>query len=259
VVVVERPMTRLAVRSPARGEAVLALAERTAGLLEALERSSDLSDVLRLDQQAGALGALARAARLSLAEQNHLAATRVRIQHRAGTLLRELASEPRPGRAKRARGRGPLRPQLPPGVLREHGVTGQESSYWQALAALPIDEVTRRLDELMAANLEVTSAEFYRRGRASLRKDRNSRIGASPAELRLRAALTNLARIRTLTTLVERDLAEKIARRLRDLDVFERSRSDLTTVVATCLSCGRERVGAAHRCACGGAWVSALR
>jgi hypothetical protein len=240
-------------------EAVQALAQRNAGLLAELERVDGLDHVMRIHQQASALTALARAARVGLEQQNQLAATRVRVQHRAGTMLRELASEPRPGRAKRPRGKAPLRPQLPRGVLRQHGISGQESSIWQALASLDIDDVVRRMDELSANAQEITTSEFYRRGRAALRR-RTSRLGASPAELRLRAALANLTRVRALTTVAERELGEKIARRLRGWGVLAPGRADLTTVVATCLCCGRERADRfARRCTCGGAWVSALR
>lgn len=239
----------------------LAVEHKNTMLLAELECADGLDDVLRIHEQAGALSALARAARLSLEQQNQLAATRVRVQHRAGTLLRELASESRPGRARRSRGRtkAPLRSQLPPGVLRQHGISGQESSLWQALASLPIDDVVRRMNELCVAGQEVTAAEFYRRGRASLRK-RSSRLDASPAELRLRAALTNLTRVRALTTVAERGLAQKIARCLQGWGVLNSAREDLTVIVAACMLCGREREAAsARRCACGGAWVPALR
>jgi hypothetical protein len=115
------------------------------------------------------------------------------------------------------------------------------------------------MDELQANAQEITTSEFYRRGRASLRK-RSSQQHASPVELRLRAALANLGRIRALTTRAERDLTAKIARRLRELGVLEPARADLGVVVAACLLCGRERApGSTHRCACGGSWVSALR
>jgi hypothetical protein len=242
-------------------DAVLALVQRNAGLLAELEHAERLENVLHLHEQASALGALARAARVGLEQQNQLAATRVRIQHRAGSLLRDLASEPRPGRAKRPRGKAQLRPQLPRGALWQHGISGQESSVWQALASLPIEDVVRRMDELQANAQEFTTSEFYRRGRASLRK-RSSRQHASPVELRLRAALANLGRIRVLTTLAEHDLAAKIARRLRDWGVLEGpSRADLTAIVAACLLCGRERAphSGTPRCACGGTWVRALR
>jgi hypothetical protein len=240
-------------------EAGLALVRRSAVLLAELERPQGLEGVLHIHEQASALSALARAARLGLEQQNQLAMTRVRVQHRAGSMLRELASEPRPGRAKRPRGQGALRPQLPRGVLRQHGISGQESSTWQALASLPLDDVVRRMDELSHSGQEITSAEFFRRGRSSLRK-RSSRLGASPVELRLRAALTNLARIRALSTLAERLLAEKIAQRLRDWGVIGPARVDLVKVVGVCLLCGREREsGSAPRCACGGTWVRALR
>jgi hypothetical protein len=267
VVIADVPTGALAVRSPARADAALALTERSAGLLEALERSRDLSDIIRLDQQAGALGALARAARLGLAEQNELAAARVRIQHKAGRMLIELATEQRPGRAKRARGGAPLRPQLPRGVLKQHGISGQESSLWQALASLPIAEVARRMDELAAAGQEITSSEFYRRGRASLRTGRSSRIGASPSELRLRAALTNVRRVRGLSTAAEHALAIKIARVLVGWGVGTTqsarcvpTRPDLERIVAACLLCGRERQSMLERrCSCGGNWTTTLR
>lgn len=238
-------------------EPALAIAVRTAGLLERLEQAQELGDVVLLNQQAGALAGLARAARVGLEQQNELAAVRVRAQHRAGTLLRQLATEHRPGRAKRSRGRtlAPLRPQLPRGVLKQHAITGEESSRWQSLASVPLGEVEARLGALQAAGVEITTSEFVRRGRASLRK-RSSRRGASPTELRLRAALTNLMRIPALTTPAERQLAEKIARRLRDWSVREAA----TGVVAVCMLCDRERQGqSARKCACGGAWVSALR
>jgi hypothetical protein len=95
---------------PTAEAAVLALVQRNDGLLVELEHAEGLESVLHLHEQASALSALARAARVGLEQQNQLAATRVRIQHRAGTLLRDLASEPRPGRAKRPRGKVQLRP-----------------------------------------------------------------------------------------------------------------------------------------------------
>jgi hypothetical protein len=261
VVIAERPPLHLAIRSPAGVEPGLAIAERTTGLLEALERSSDLADVVDLHQQASALSGLARADRLGLAEQNRVAAARVRIQHRAGTLLRQLASEHRPSRAKRARGRGPLRPQLPPGVLKWHGISGQESSVWQSIASLSLVEIERRMDELCANSQEISAAEFYRRGRTSLRRDRNSRNGASPAELRLRGALASLKRIRVLTSPSERQLAEAIAGCLRSWGLQQAStRPDLTVVVSVCLLCGRPRHSLLdHHCGvCGGAWATTL-
>jgi hypothetical protein len=243
----------------ANAEAGLALVQRSAVLLAELERTEGLESVLHLHEQASALSALARAARVGLEQQNQLAMTRVRVQHRAGSMLRQLASEPRPGRAKRPRGKAPLRSQLPRGVLREHGISGQESSQWQSLASLPIADVVRRMDELQANALEITAAEFYRRGQVSLRK-RSSRLGASPVELRLRAALTNLARIRALSTTAEAELARKIVAKLREWGVLESSRPDLLTVAKTCLLCGRDwQLGAGKRCACGGSWTSTLR
>jgi hypothetical protein len=257
-------MTALLVPSHAQAtgpasEAVLGLVQRNTGLLAELEHADGLQTVLHIHEQASALSALARAARVGLEQQNQLAATRVRIQHRAGTLLRDLAAVPRPGRAKRPRGKVPLRSQLPRGVLREHGITGQESSTWQALASVPLEDVVRRINELLATGQEITASEFYRRGRTSLRQ-RSSRVGASPAELRLRAALANISRLRALTTLAERQLASKLAARLVDLGVFAPGRADLTIVVAACLLCGREREPAsARRCRCGGSWVQTLR
>jgi hypothetical protein len=246
---------------------VLALVQRNAGLLSELEHADGLDSVLRIHEQASALSALARAARVSLEQQNQLAMTRVRVQHRAGSMLRDLSSEPRPGRAKRPRGTAPLRPQLPRGVLQQHGISGQESSAWQALASLPIAEVARRMDELAAAGQEITSSEFYRRGRASLRTGRSSRIGASPAALRLSAALANLRRIRTLTTPTERELAIKIALVLVGWGVGTTqtarcvpNRPDLERIVAACLLCGRERQSMLERrCSCGGNWTTTLR
>jgi hypothetical protein len=271
----------LATRTEAAAGPALMVAERTTLLLAALEQTRDLGEVVTLEQQAGALSGLARAARVGLEQQNGLAAARVRIQHRAGVLLQTLANDHRPGRAKHARGKAPLRPQLPAGVLHEHGISGAESSRWQAMASLPIEDVLRRLDELMAANLEVTTAEFYRRGRASLRKDRNSQVGATPVELRLRAALTNLRRVSGLSTPAEWGLARKIADCLREwqprhehqreeqrrprqehqlqAEQYLPSRTDMPEVVVSCLLCGRDRPSAlARRCACGGSWTTAL-
>jgi hypothetical protein len=272
VVIAERSITPLAVRSPAIVETALALTERTAGLLQALEQAHDLDDVLRLDQQASALSGLARAARVGLEQQNQLAATRVRIQHKAGSLLIELANAHRPWRPPRVRGKGSVRPQLPAGTLKQYSISGQESSNWQSLASLPLAEVETRLDELVTAGAEVTSSEFVRRGRASLRTDRNSRRGASPSELRLRAALTNVRRVRGLTSAAEWDLAHKIADCLRawqrqvPVQTQRRSaqappsRPDLERVIAVCLACGRDReLDFSPRCACGGAWVATLR
>jgi len=242
-------------------DAGLAVLRRNGELMAALEAAQDLGDVVHIGAEASALAGLARAAHLGLEQQNELAATRIRVQHRAGTLLRQMAAEYRPGRATRARGRTPLRPRLPDGVLAKHGVSGLESSLWQSIASLPIDDIEQRIGELIAVGQEVTSAEFYRHGRASLRK-RSSRSGASPTELRLRAVLSNLARIRALSTAVEAELARRIVGKLRELGiVLEPVRADLTTVVAMCLLCGREREHSSdRRCTCGAsAWTAALR
>jgi hypothetical protein len=256
-------MTALAVRPP-DDEAVLLLVQRSAGLLAELECAEGLEDVLQLHEQASALSALARAARVGLEQQNQISSIRIRAQHKAGTLLRSLGTEPRPGRAKRPRGRPPAhgkaaapRPQLPPGLLHEHGITGQESHVWQAIACVSIDDIVRRIDELQALGAEVTSTELYRLGRSSLRR-RSSRQGASPTELRLRAALTNLMRIRALTNRAEGELAEKIVQRLRVCGVAALSgeRADLSTIAMVCMLCGRER---GSRCQCGGAWAPAFR
>jgi hypothetical protein len=266
------PAHHISSAPPSGADPVLALVQRNDGLLAALDHAEDLDDVLQIHEQATGLSALARAARLGLVEQNQLAATRVRIQHRAGTMLRELASEPRATRAKRPRGKGPLRPQLPRGVLGRYGISGQESWLWQAMASVPIADVEHRLDELLAAgDVEVTCSEFVRLGRASLRKRRSSREGASPAALRLQAALSNLTRIPRLTTRPEFELATKIARKLCDWGVLEwrhvdspradvNARQDLNVVAAVCLLCGRERESAsARRCSCGGSWAPAWR
>jgi hypothetical protein len=135
----------LATRAPMVAEPAMLVAERSALLLDALERSHDLGEVINLDQQAGALSGLARAARLGLEQQNQLAAARVRIQYRAGSLLRELATDDRPGRARRARGKQPYRPQLPPGTLERCGINGLESSNWQAMASVPLAPTWKRV------------------------------------------------------------------------------------------------------------------
>jgi hypothetical protein len=249
--------------APKDEQPLLVLAEQTAGLLEALEQTGDLDGVVALDRRGSALTGLARAARVGLERQNEVAAARVKVQHRAGTLLRELASEYRPTRARRPRGRVPLRPSLPNGTLARYAISGEESSRWQAMASVPLAAVEARLAELCAAGQEITSAEFVRLGNASLRQGKSSRLDASPSELRLRAALCNMQRVRVLNTEREWGLAVAIRRVLQNWGVVPRSaeRVDLERVATICLACGRERLSTRERrCICGASgWTSALR
>jgi hypothetical protein len=180
------------------------LVERGQRLVGALGPDTALSDALATDRQLGGLAALARSARLDLAEQNAIAACRVRAQHRAGTQLRLLASQPRPTRAKRPRGGSKLlRPQLPPGVLASHGISGAESSSWQAIASLSLDQVERKLAELQTSGEEIPTKAFVAFRRAAMR-DRSTWITITPSERRLRSALMCLGHVTGLRTVTER-------------------------------------------------------
>ena len=234
---------------------------RLTGSVRELEQSVDLDGVVALDRRGSALAALVRTAKLELREQNRLAAARIKVQHRAGTLLCELAAEYRPTRARRARGTGPLRGQLPPGTLARYQLTGQQSSDWQGLATLSMSDIEARLNELQFAGLEIVASEFLRRGKAAKRHERSSRLAASVAELKLRAALSLVRRVSRLTTRAEWALADSIARQLVVWGVVPTptDRPDLTSIMATCLSCGRSRSAVTQRrCQCGGCWVATL-
>ena len=85
---------------------VVDLVDRLQDLEQAVGDVHDLDQVVELLQLTDGLAQLARIARRSLAEQNRVVRLRLEVAHRRGTLLRQLASQPRPGRAKGAP-RGP--------------------------------------------------------------------------------------------------------------------------------------------------------
>ena len=114
-------------------------------LEQAVADVQDLDHVVELDQLTDGMAQLARIAHRSLAERNRVVRLRLSVAHLGGVLLRRLASQPRPGRAKRPRGdTEQFRPKLPSNTLQRYGISAATSSSWQAVASLPFSDIEQR-------------------------------------------------------------------------------------------------------------------
>ncbi|MBV9600721.1 MAG: hypothetical protein JOZ87_28235 [Chloroflexi bacterium] len=216
-----------------------ALADRVLDLEQVAQAADDLDGVLAVDQLADGLAQLARISRQSLGEANRIARVRVLLAHRGGVLLRQLAEQPRPGRARQPRGDpAQFRPKLPPGTLRRYQLRGGTSSAWQSIATLRLEDIEARCRELSEAGGEVTLAEFARRGRAARRRQRKA--FSSPTETRLRWSLSVLGRVRSLTSQREIELAVRVCRLTQRWALAMGSRRlDVLTRELRCTLCGR--------------------
>lgn len=136
---------------------------------EFLAECKDLDEIKGLRDKAEALRAYAAQAKDSLAAQNAAAIIKVRAERRIGELTREMekGTAGRPGKivdnmssiSKHA-------------TLADVGLSSQDASRCEAIAAIPADEFDEAIQEAVTNQKEVTSSALQKKGRTIQRKAR---------------------------------------------------------------------------------------
>jgi hypothetical protein len=147
------------------------LLEQAAGYLAECQ---DLDEVRSIRDRAEAIRLYQRKAGDSLRAQNAAAEIKIRAERRMGELLKETPKQG-PGEYQRSHD-GTVAPRLA-----DIGITKNESSRTQAIAAVPVKEFEEVIAEAKGANAELTSQEMIVRGQ------RHQRSARKVARLRERA------------------------------------------------------------------------
>lgn len=143
----------------------LALSDKPGWLASIDAAEHALAQVERIDDAADMIAAaetakvLARNARLGREAANHAAHVSLLCQRRAGELLAEMPKAP-PGRPVENPSHDG-RDSDPP-TLAEIGVSHNESSRWQNLAAIPAEKFDKAVEQIKGAGDELTTAGLIR-------------------------------------------------------------------------------------------------
>jgi SAM-dependent methyltransferase len=120
-----------------------------------LELAASIDEVKKIRDQAEALRQYARQQKLSLEMQNRCAEIKIRAERRAGDILSDMEKHP-PGPSSGDRSHDGT--DLP--RLSDLGISKNQSSRWQSIAAIPEKDFEGRVEDIKRKNGELTSREF---------------------------------------------------------------------------------------------------
>jgi hypothetical protein len=120
-----------------------------------LELAASIDEVKKIRDQAEALRQYARQQKLSLEMQNRCAEIKIRAERRAGEILVNMDKHP-PGPPSGDRSHDGTDPPR----LSDLGISKNQSSRWQSIAAIPEKDFEGRVEEIKGKGQELTSKEF---------------------------------------------------------------------------------------------------
>lgn len=221
-----------------------------------------LPDVLALRDRAAAIRAWAATARLGLSVANEAAEVMLTAERAAGLLLLDLVASSGPSTRRDPQHAGPpARVHVPPGTLRQVGLTPKLSSQYQLLAKLPAAEFGQRVSAIKDAGKLLGHAPLLR---AAHRFVSHRGRKTTPAASLLRRALILLKDVTVIRSRDELELARQVVKIgeswalvINPPSISERP--DAIKRVTSCLLCGRGRPPSRPpTCpSCGGAWLEA--
>ena len=144
---------------------------------EWLAKADDVLDVIDLRDKAAALEYYRRASKESLESQNEAAEIKVRAERRAGEILA--------GMEKAKAGRPKKIPTTVVGIsaekLADIGLSYNESSRLQAVAAVPADEFEQYVQQQKQSGREITTTDLRRMGQRQKRvQQKHAKLAAAP-------------------------------------------------------------------------------
>lgn len=133
---------------------------KTEAARQAIEEARRVDEVKAIRDQAEAARAYAKQAKLGMEMVNAAAEIKLRAERRAGQILAEMKLRDG-GDAARARTPSTPTRELPP-TLADLGVTYDQSSRWQQMAAMPQSKFEQHLAERKEAGEEITLKSVLR-------------------------------------------------------------------------------------------------
>jgi len=122
-------------------------------MCQAIVEAKTIDEVKEIHNKALAAQIYARQAKMGLEAQNNVAEIRLRAERKAGELLAEMRSSHTTSSNRTA--------DDPP-VLRDIGISKDQSSNWQRIAAIPVETFEEHLAETKADERELTTAGLVR-------------------------------------------------------------------------------------------------
>jgi ribosomal protein L12E/L44/L45/RPP1/RPP2 len=141
-----------------------------------LEQAKDLTDIKAVKDMAEAARLYARARKLGLEAENAAAEIKVRADHKLGETLR-MTPKQQPGDYRK---RSSVTTVSIPPTLAEIGITRDESSSAQAVAALTETELEHVIAETKEAGRPITTAAVAREGRKKQRERTEAMLETLP-------------------------------------------------------------------------------
>jgi N6-adenosine-specific RNA methylase IME4 len=125
---------------------------------QALEEAHSFDEVKQIRDQAEAIRAYIKQQKGSLIMQNQAAEIKIRAERRAGEMLGETEKQHGARPADNFTG---LHDVIPPPTLKELGISEIQSHRWQTMADVPEERVEQLIEEVTAAQDELTSKAIY--------------------------------------------------------------------------------------------------
>jgi tRNA G37 N-methylase Trm5 len=123
-----------------------------------LELATSIDEVKAIRDKAEAMRIYSRQAGLALEMQNMCAEIRLRAEHKAGQMLKEMGiTQNSSGNLLRGRS---VQPRENAPSLKELGISKSQSSRWQMIGNIPTEAFEKRLEEIKESGKELTTEEI---------------------------------------------------------------------------------------------------